>query len=94
MGYRNTALGDADRSLTEGGMGNMLPDKFPAMPARSKPATPVAKMREYRARLRKQGLRPVQIWVPDIHAPGFRAEIRRQLASLDPADEAETLAFI
>lgn len=64
------------------------------MPARSKPATPVTKMREYRARLRKQGLRPVQIWVPDIHAPGFKAEIRRQLARLDPVDEAETLAFI
>jgi hypothetical protein len=81
-------------SLTQGDVGNMLPGKFSAMPARSKPATAVAKMREYRARLREQGLRPVQVWVPDIHAPGFKAEIRRQLARLDPVDEAETLAFI
>jgi hypothetical protein len=36
----------------------------------------------------------VQIWVPDIHAPGFKAEIRRQLRRLDAAHEADTLAFI
>lgn len=64
------------------------------MPAKTKAATPSVKMRDYRARLRAQGLRPVQIWVPDIHAPGFKAEIRRQVGRLDPADEAETLAFI
>ncbi len=28
----------------------------------------------HRARLRAQGLRPVQIWVPDVRAPGFAAE--------------------
>lgn len=57
-----------------------------------KPA--VSKMRDYRARLPGQGLRPLQIWVPDIHAPGFKAEIRRQVRRLDAADEAEALAFI
>lgn len=51
-------------------------------------------MQVYRGRLRAQGLRPVQIWVPDIHAPGFRAEIRRQILCLDAADEAATLDFI
>ena len=62
------------------------------MPARTKSAA--TKMRDYRARLREQGLRPVQIWVPDIHAPGFRAEIRRQVRRLDAAHEADTLDFI
>ena len=33
---------------------------------------------EYRSRLRAQGLRPVQIWVPDVQAPGFVEEAHRQ----------------
>lgn len=37
-----------------------------------------ARVREHRARLRKQGLRPVQIWVPDVRAPGFAEEAHRQ----------------
>lgn len=32
----------------------------------------------HRARLRRQGLRPVQIWVPDVRTPEFAAEARRQ----------------
>jgi hypothetical protein len=51
-------------------------------------------MHAYRARLRSAGLRPVQIWVPDVHAPGFQAEIRRQVGRLDRAQEAEALDFI
>lgn len=34
--------------------------------------------RRYRAKLRAQGLRPVQIWVPDTRSPKFAAECRRQ----------------
>jgi Protein of unknown function (DUF3018) len=52
------------------------------------------KMQAYRSRLREQGLRPVQIWVPDVKAPGFGSEIRRQIRRLDPADEVEVLDFI
>jgi hypothetical protein len=36
------------------------------------------RVREHRARLREQGLRPVQIWVPDVRAPGFAEEAHRQ----------------
>lgn len=64
------------------------------MPAKTKAATPSVKMRDYRARLRAQGLRPVQIWVPDPAAPGFMRELRKQVARLDPAHEADVLAFI
>jgi hypothetical protein len=32
----------------------------------------------HRDRLRAQGLRPIQIWVPDTRAPGFEKEVRRQ----------------
>jgi hypothetical protein len=28
--------------------------------------------------LRRQGLRPIQIWVPDVRSPAFAAEAHRQ----------------
>jgi len=48
-----------------------------------------------RAGLRAQGLRPVQIWLPDTRAPGFAEECRRQSRLLrnDP-HEKETLDWI
>jgi len=50
---------------------------------------------EHRARLRRQGLRPVQIWVPDVRAPGFAVEAHRQsaLAAASP-HAAEDQAFV
>ncbi len=36
------------------------------------------KVGEHRVRLRAQGLRPIQIWVPDARAPAFRAEAHRR----------------
>ena len=39
-----------------------------------------AKVTAYRARLRAQGLRPIQIWVPDTRQPAFLAEAARQSA--------------
>jgi hypothetical protein len=36
------------------------------------------KVRAYRARLRQRGLRPIQIWVPDVRSPAFAAEAHRQ----------------
>ena len=35
---------------------------------------------DHRTRLREQGLRPLQIWVPDTRAPGFAEEAHRQSA--------------
>lgn len=53
------------------------------------------KVREHRDRLRAQGLRPVQIWVPDVRASSFRAEAHRQsLAVATGAHAAEDQAFI
>ena len=42
------------------------------------PTSSRAKVRFHRARLREQGLRPIQVWVPDVRAPGFRSEAHRQ----------------
>ena len=36
------------------------------------------KVRAYRERLRRQGLRPIQIWVPDVRSPAFQTEAHRQ----------------
>ncbi len=36
-----------------------------------------ARVRKHRQALRRAGLRPVQIWVPDTRRPGFGAECRR-----------------
>jgi hypothetical protein len=56
--------------------------------------TPKAKMRHYRARLRAAGMRPVQIWVPDVRSKRFDVRLRRQVAGLDAAHEGEALDFI
>jgi hypothetical protein len=32
----------------------------------------------HRARLRAQGLRPIQIWVPDVRTPSFKAKAHAQ----------------
>jgi len=36
------------------------------------------KVRAHRERLRQQGLRPIQIWVPDMRSPAFATEAHRQ----------------
>jgi hypothetical protein len=49
----------------------------------------------HRAELRKRGLRPIQIWVPDTRAPGFAEEARRQSRLVDADDEFEdVMGFI
>jgi hypothetical protein len=64
-----------------------------SMSASSKPSR--LKVREHRERLRRQGLRPIQIWVPDVRAPDFRSEARRQsLAVAESARAREDQAFI
>ena len=48
-----------------------------------------------RLRLRAQGLRPIQIWVPDTRNPTFAKEAHRQslMVSLSPGEQADQ-AFI
>jgi hypothetical protein len=49
----------------------------------------------HRAELRKRGLRPIQIWVPDTRAPGFAEEARRQsLLVAAESDFDEVMDFI
>jgi Protein of unknown function (DUF3018) len=39
--------------------------------------------------LRAQGLRPVQIWIPDVTAEGFAAEAHRQSRAVAATSAAE-----
>ena len=58
---------------------------------------PVAKrVQKRREALRAEGLRPVQIWVPDTRAPGFEEEYRRQIAVIAESDrqDPELMAFL
>ncbi len=65
------------------------------MATASNPKSSRLKVREHRERLRAQGLRPIQIWVPDVRSPAFVAEARRQSAAVAAsAQEAEDQAFI
>lgn len=52
-------------------------------------------MHEHRQRLREQGLRPVQIWVPDTRSPEFAAEAHRQSAAVAAGEHgADDQAFV
>jgi len=46
------------------------------------------KVRAHRARLRRQGLRPIQIWVPDVRSPAFAAEAHRQSVAVANSPQA------
>ena len=63
---------------------------MPSTPKKAKPRTPQQRMASRRERLRAQGLRPVQHWVPDLRDPKVLAEIRREGAMLSkhPEDAA------
>lgn len=40
----------------------------------------------HRDRLRAQGLRPIQMWVPETRTPGYDDRIRRQCLALRDSD--------
>ena len=50
-----------------------------------------SRVQKHRESLRKAGLRPVQLWVPDTRRRGFAAVCRRQclLATRTDAEDAE-----
>ncbi|MCJ7627676.1 MAG: antitoxin MazE family protein [Longimicrobiales bacterium] len=53
------------------------------------------KVRRHRERLRAQGLRPIQIWVPDIRSPAFQAQAHDQSLIVAQSEQArEDQSFI
>jgi Protein of unknown function (DUF3018) len=59
------------------------------MASRSKPKPSKIKVREHRQRLRLQGLRPIQIWVPDVRARSFRSAAHRQSLAVAASSHAD-----
>ncbi|HEY3121362.1 MAG TPA: antitoxin MazE family protein [Vicinamibacteria bacterium] len=47
------------------------------------------KVRAHRERLRRQGLRPIQIWVPDVRSLTFRAAAHRQSLAVANSPHAD-----
>jgi hypothetical protein len=47
------------------------------------------KVRAHRKRLRQQGLRPIQIWVPDMRSPAFVTEAHRQSLAVTKCPHAK-----
>jgi hypothetical protein len=48
----------------------------------------------YRARMRAQGFRPIQLWVPDTRSPKFAAECRRQSLAVARRGNGEIEGFL
>ncbi len=55
----------------------------------------VSRVRTHRARLRARGLRPVQIWVPDVRSPRFTEAAHDQSTAVAAGEaEADDQAFV
>jgi hypothetical protein len=53
------------------------------------------KVSEHRRRLREKGLRPIQLWVPDVRTAAFRKKAHRQsLAVATSGRASEDQSFI
>ena len=65
------------------------------MPIRTRSNPSRDKVRAHRSLLRKQGLRPLQIWVPDMGSPAFITEAHRQSLAVAKSSQAlEDQTFI
>ena len=59
------------------------------MGARSQSKSSRDKVRAHRKRLGQQGLRPIQIWVPDMRSPAFVTEAHRQSLAVAKSPHAK-----
>jgi Protein of unknown function (DUF3018) len=59
------------------------------MAVRSQSKSSRDKVKAHRERLRRQGLRPIQIWVPDVRSSKFAAEAHRQSLAVAKSPHAK-----
>lgn len=59
------------------------------MTVREYETTNPRRVRDYRKRMREQGLRPIQMWVTDVRAPSFAVEAHLQSAAVSASNHAE-----
>lgn len=61
----------------------------------TKPKPSRDKVRRHRESLRRQGFRPIQVWVPDVRSRAFKTQAHRQSLAIARSDnEGEDQAFI
>jgi hypothetical protein len=58
------------------------------MPGWSRSRSSRDRTRAWRDKLRRQGLRPIEIWVPDVRSPEFVAEAHRQSLAIARSEQA------
>jgi len=64
-------------------------------PSRSDARSSRDRVRAHRTKLRRQGLRPIQIWVTAVYSEEFKTEARQQcLAIANSPQEKEDMAWI
>jgi hypothetical protein len=60
-----------------------------------KPRSSAERVRAYRAKMKKRGMKLTQRWLPDVNSPKFKAEALRQSRNLAAAaDEEDVMRFI
>ena len=59
------------------------------MPTVSRPKTSRERVAAHRKRLRRHGLRPIQVWVPDVTAASFALQARRQSVAVASSAQAK-----
>jgi hypothetical protein len=70
-------------------------NKETTMPASRSVKSSREKVQAHRERLRRKGLRPIQLWVPDVRSRAFVREARRQsLLIAQSAGEADDQMFV
>jgi hypothetical protein len=52
------------------------------MPENKQRGESAARVRRFREKMRRQGLKPVTLWLPDVNDPAYLAEIKRQVEVL------------
>ena len=65
------------------------------MAAERNPKSNSERVSAYRKRLREQGLRPVQFWLPDVTSPEFIARARREAQAVAASPgEKDNIDFV
>jgi hypothetical protein len=64
------------------------------LPQKARTVSTKIKVRKHREQLRREGLRPLQLWVPDVLSSPFRAAARKQSKAVAAGERAGDLAFL
>jgi hypothetical protein len=59
------------------------------MPSTANLKTSRDKVQAHRSRLRAKGLRPIQIWVPDVRSAAFRSQAHAQSLAASQGQQAQ-----